>query len=94
MVVHPTRTPAGDPLVLALEDGILEVLGHEAEIVASPGTYDHKHVTRIGGVVSCVAYGPGVLEQAHQPDEWCRVEDMVNSAKVMALALLRLAAAS
>ncbi len=50
MVVHPTRTPAGDPLVLALEDGILEVLGHEAEIVASPGTYDHKHVTRIGGV--------------------------------------------
>ncbi len=94
MVVHPTRTPAGDPLVLALEDSILEVLGHEAEIVASPGTYDHKHVTRIGGVVSCVAYGPGVLEQAHQPDEWCRVEDMLNSAKVMALALLRLAAAS
>ena len=39
---------------------------------------------------SCVAYGPGVLEQAHQPDEWCRIDDMVNSAKVMALAMLRL----
>jgi succinyl-diaminopimelate desuccinylase len=90
MVVHPTRTPAGDPLVLALEDAILEVLGHDAEIVASPGTYDHKHVTRIGGVVSCVAYGPGVLEQAHQPDEWCRIDDMIGSAKVMALAMLRL----
>jgi succinyl-diaminopimelate desuccinylase len=90
LVVHPTRTPAGDPLVIALEDAILEVLGREAEIVASPGTYDHKHVTRIGGVVSCVAYGPGVLEQAHQPDEWCDVQDMVDSAKVMALAILRL----
>ncbi len=93
MVVHPTRTPAGDPLVLALEDAILEVVGHDAEIVASPGTYDHKHVTRIGGVVSCVAYGPGVLEQAHQPDEWCRIDDMIGSAKVMALAMLRLAVA-
>ena len=90
LVVHPTRTPAGDPLVIALEDGILEVLGREPTLVASPGTYDHKHVTRIGGVASCVAYGPGVLEQAHQPDEWCAIDDMVASAKVMALALLRL----
>ncbi len=55
--------------------------------VASPGTYDHKHVARIAGVESCVAYGPGELEQAHQPDEWCGVEDMVDSAKVMALTL-------
>jgi succinyl-diaminopimelate desuccinylase len=90
LVVHPMRTPAGDPLVIALEDAIFEVLGHEPTIVASPGTYDHKHVTRIGGVTSCVAYGPGVLEQAHQPDEWCGIADMVDSAKVMALAMLRL----
>ena len=90
MVVHPTPTPAGDPLVMALEDGILEVLGHDAAIVASPGTYDHKHVTRIGGVASCVAYGPGSLEQAHQPDECCGIQEMVDAAKVMALALLRL----
>ncbi len=67
------------------------VLGHSPELVASPGTYDHKHVARIAGVESCVAYGPGVLEQAHQPDEWCSIEDMVDSTKVMALALLRLA---
>ena len=73
-----------------LDRAVQAILGRPAVQIASPGTYDHKHVTRIGGVVSCVAYGPGVLEQAHQPDEWCRIEDMVNSAKVMALALLRL----
>jgi len=90
MVVHPTLTPDKDPLVQSLDQSIRTVLGHGPELVASPGTYDHKHVARIADVESCVAYGPGVLVQAHQPDEWCGVEDMVNSAKVMALTLLDL----
>jgi succinyl-diaminopimelate desuccinylase len=34
----------------------------------------------------CIAYGPGILDLAHQPDEYVVIEDMVNSAKVMALA--------
>ena len=91
MVVHPTQTPEGDPLVRALQRAIEQVLERPAELVASPGTYDHKHVARIAGVESCVAYGPGVLEQAHQPDEWCRIEDLVSATKVMALAVLELA---
>jgi hypothetical protein len=33
--------------------------GQDASLVASPGTYDHKHVARIAGVPHCVAYGPG-----------------------------------
>jgi succinyl-diaminopimelate desuccinylase len=59
-------------------------------IVASPGTYDHKHVNRIGGLESCIAYGPGILELAHQPDEYVVIDDLVASAKVMAAATLRL----
>ena len=90
MVVHPTQTPDGSPLVAALERGIEEVLGRPATRVASPGTYDQKHFSRIGNVHDCVAYGPGVLEQAHQPDEWCAIEDMVKATKVMALAILDL----
>ncbi|MEM9407219.1 MAG: acetylornithine deacetylase/succinyl-diaminopimelate desuccinylase family protein [Acidobacteriota bacterium] len=87
MTVHPTQTPDGSPLVAALERGVEHALGRTAEIVASPGTYDQKHFSRIGGVHHCVAYGPGVLEQAHQPDEWCSVEEMVRSTQVMALAI-------
>ena len=90
MVVHPTQTPRDDPLVTTLSASAREILGLEPSLVASPGTYDHKHVARIAGVESCVAYGPGELTQAHQPDEWCGVEDMVASAKVMALTLLKL----
>ena len=90
MVVHPTRTPDDSPVIAALEQSILSVLGRPAERIASPGTYDHKHVARIAGVPHCVAYGPGELELAHQPDEYCRIDDIVNATKVLALATLDL----
>ncbi len=92
MVVHPIQTAADDPLVRSLSRSIDTVLGRRPELVASPGTYDQKHVVRLGGVESCVAYGPGELEQAHQGDESCSIDDMVDAAKVMALTLLELVA--
>jgi len=90
MVVHPVRTPDASPLVASLEHNIAQVLGRRATQVASPGTYDHKHFDRIGGIRQCVAYGPGILDLAHQPDEWCGVDDLVNATKVIALSLLDL----
>ena len=90
MIVHPVRTPEGSPLVAALGRAISEVRGRDATLVASPGTYDQKHVARIAGVEHCVAYGPGILELAHQPDEWCGVRDLVDSTKILALAALEL----
>jgi succinyl-diaminopimelate desuccinylase len=90
MVVNPVRTPADSPLVPVLQRAIAEVLGREAAIVASPGTYDHKHVAR-AGVPHCVAYGPGILELAHQPDEWCGIDDLIDATKVLALTILDLA---
>ena len=90
MVVHPTRTPDDSPVIGSLDRSIRRVLGKSAELIASPGTYDHKHVARIAGVPHCVAYGPGELEQAHQPDEYCRIDDLVNATKVIALATLDL----
>ena len=90
MVVHPVRTPEGSPLVASLERHVRQVLGRRATQVASPGTYDHKHVDRLGGIRDCVAYGPGILDLAHQPDEWCGIEDLVNATKVLALTILEL----
>ncbi len=91
MIVDPVRTPADAPVIGALGHAIAGVLGREAELVASPGSYDHKHVLRKAGIENCVAYGPGVLEQAHQPDEWCSVEDLLNATRVLALSILELA---
>ena len=77
-------------MVTALEAAVTDVVGRAPELVASPGTYDHKHVVRIAGVEQCVAYGPGRLELAHQPDEWCAVDDLITATKVLALTILRL----
>ena len=93
MVVHPTRTPDDSPVIGALEHAIDRVLGRRAELIASPGTYDHKHVAKIAGVPHCVAYGPGELVQAHQPDEFTRVDDIVNATKVLALSVMELTGA-
>lgn len=90
MIVPPVRTPDGSPLVASLARGIADVVGREAALVASPGTYDHKHVTRIGGIAHCVAYGPGRLELSHQPDEWCDIDELVRATQVIALSLVDL----
>ena len=44
----------------------------------------------VGTLKNCIAYGPGILDLAHQPDEWIGVQDMVDSATVMALTLAEL----
>jgi succinyl-diaminopimelate desuccinylase len=88
--VAPVMTDADSDLVRALDRGIEEVLGQPARHVASPGTYDQKHVQRVGHLKDCVAYGPGILDLAHQPDEYVGIEDMVQSAQVMAAATAEL----
>ncbi len=90
MVVHPTRAPADSPLIAALERSIRSVLGRAAVQMASPGTYDQKHVARIAGVAHCVSYGPGILELAHQPDEYVPLDDLRDATRVLALTLLDL----
>jgi succinyl-diaminopimelate desuccinylase len=92
MTFAPTMTEPDAPVVQALDHFIHEVFGKAATHIASPGTYDQKHVTRFGHVRDCVAYGPGILDLAHQPDEWVGVDDMVASAKVMAASALTLLA--
>jgi len=90
MEVLPLMTERDAPVVSAVAEGIRQVFGREPEYVISPGTYDQKHVTRIGHLHDCIAYGPGILDLAHRPDEWVGIGDMVESAKVMAIGLDRL----
>ena len=88
--VPPTMTERDAPVVTAVSAAISEVLGFPPEYVVSPGTYDQKHIDRIGRMHNCIAYGPGILDLAHQPDEYVGVDDMIDSAKVMALTLHQL----
>lgn len=85
--VEPTMTERDAPVVGAVAGAVETVFGREAQYVVSPGTYDQKHIDRIGRLKNCIAYGPGILDLAHKPDEYVGIDDMVESAQVMALAL-------
>ncbi len=88
--VEPSISDRDGPVASTTAGAIRDVLGVEPDIVCSPGTYDQKHVDRIGKLDDCIAYGPGLLDLAHQPDEWVGIEDMCKAAKVMATAASRL----
>ena len=85
--VAPVMTAEDAPIVRSTAAAVERVLGRMPDYVVSPGTYDQKHIDRIGRLSNCIAYGPGILDLAHQPDEWVGIDDMVDSAKVMALVL-------
>jgi succinyl-diaminopimelate desuccinylase len=88
--VEPSISDRNGPVAATTAAAIQEVLATEAAIVCSPGTYDQKHIDRIGKLKDCIAYGPGMLDLAHQPDEWVGIDDMIAAAKVMALTTSRL----
>ncbi|MGB7244749.1 MAG: acetylornithine deacetylase/succinyl-diaminopimelate desuccinylase family protein [Sulfitobacter sp.] len=88
--VLPSMTDKHAPVVQTVTRAIQEVLGKMPDYVASPGTYDQKHIDRIGRLKNCIAYGPGILELAHKPDEYIGIDDMIDSAKVMAASLATL----
>jgi succinyl-diaminopimelate desuccinylase len=90
--VLPTMTEKSAPIVQTVARAIAETMGKDAQYVVSPGTYDQKHIDRIGKLKNCIAYGPGILDLAHKPDEYVGVDDMLDSAKVMGRALIELLA--
>ena len=88
--VLPVMADEDAPVVTTVSDAIHRVLGRKPEFVVSPGTYDQKHIDRIGRMKNCIAYGPGILDLAHQPDEWIGIDDMVDSARIMSVSLAAL----
>ena len=92
--VEPTLANRNGPVARTTAAAVRRVLGRDPEFICSPGTYDQKHIDRVGKLRDCIAYGPGILNVAHQPDEYVVIDDLVASAKVMTLAACSLLSAS
>jgi succinyl-diaminopimelate desuccinylase len=84
--VKPVMSDRNGPVARAAAAAIRRVMGRDPEFICSPGTYDQKHIDRVGKLRDCIAYGPGILDVAHQPDEYVLIDDLIASAQVMALA--------
>ena len=80
----------GGPWV-AVENGVVTLEGKVKSVWAKNEAI--KLAMEVDDVIAvedfhCVAYGPGILEMAHQPDEYCEVEAVVDATKVLSLVLL------
>jgi succinyl-diaminopimelate desuccinylase len=90
LIVHPTMTAPESTLVRTMREAVREIVDRDPPLIASPGTYDQKHFARLAGIEQCIAYGPGILKMAHQPDEYCEIEHLRAACKAMALGAIRL----
>lgn len=88
--VEPVLVPTDNELVRAYQQGVKNVVGHDSHFKLSPGFDDQRFVVLNGHIDTCIIYGPGVLNMAHLPDEYVPINDLVNSAKVMALSTAEL----
>ena len=76
--------------LLPFSDSVETIFGRRPQLMAALAPMIKKHVVHIASVDQCIAYRPGILSQAHVPDEHCLIEYVVNSAKVMALTVIQL----
>jgi succinyl-diaminopimelate desuccinylase len=82
-----TETPAGDPLVAALERAFPLALGRPATYGGVPGATDGTFLHATAGV-PIVTVGPGDRAIPHQRDEFVEVDDLVESARLYAAAAI------
>lgn len=57
-----------------------KVTGNQADCALCPGFLDARHFVHAG--IPCATYGPGIYENAHRPDEYIRIQDIMTAAKI------------
>lgn len=77
------RTADGAEVVARVTAAHEEVLGRTPAVYGGPYGSDLRLLTGIGGIPT-VQYGPGGARAAHAPDEWVAVDEVVESARVLA----------
>ncbi len=84
-----TELSRDHPIVDAVIDSTRKVMGNECQVGGFTGGTDAKHFMTIAGTPTIPAFGPGLLNLAHGPNERVLVEDLINASKVYALTALR-----
>ncbi len=83
-----TETPADDPIVTAVEESCRAVFGREPAYGGVPGATDGTFLNALKGI-PLVTIGAGDRELPHQANEFIRVDDLVESCRMYAGAIVR-----
>lgn len=84
----PTEIAPEHPVVGALERASAHVLGTAPRLSYFPGGTDAPYYQLTAGVPTVPSFGPGLLTSAHAPNEYVRVESVIQAAKLYAHAAL------
>ena len=94
LAVEPTLVPSDTEVVRAFQEAGLAIRGEPMRFSVSPGSDDQKFVVQKAGLEQCIVYGPGPLSVAHTSNEFQPIGDLVEGAKIMALAAWALVGSS
>lgn len=84
----PASIPADHPLVETVCGAFRDASGGEARVAGMTYGADMRLLVNEGGTPA-VLFGPGDVRQAHRPDEYVALADLVAAARTLALAALR-----
>ena len=82
-----SESPADGEVARALSASIANVKGKTASVEMCPGLLETRFYAAHG--VPAFAYGPGVLAVAHGPNEFVKLDEVVNCAAIYAETALR-----
>lgn len=84
----PSSVDPGHPLVSAAQSAARDVLGRDVPLGTMPAFTDGTH-WHLAGSACIPALGPGTLLLAHRPNEYVRVAEVVDAARIYALTAMR-----
>jgi acetylornithine deacetylase/succinyl-diaminopimelate desuccinylase family protein len=88
---NAVRFPADAELVEVLSQSIREATGHDGEQCGFLAAGDNGVFHRQG--IPALVFGPGSPAVIHKANEYCNIDDMVEAAKIYALAAMRICGA-
>ena len=84
----PASTPADASIVTTTRDAIADVVGQVPHVEGMTYGADMRLLVNEGKIPT-VLFGPGDVRQAHRPDEFVPIEDLLTVARTLAVAGMR-----
>jgi acetylornithine deacetylase/succinyl-diaminopimelate desuccinylase family protein len=84
--INPVEVNQDHPFVRILENVAKKLLPEAPTRGAFPAWTDARFFKDIAGIPTIPAFGPGLLTQAHKPNEHLRVQSIIEATKIYALA--------
>jgi acetylornithine deacetylase len=84
---EPAEIPSGHPICKVLADSFERIKHKKPLLKGHEGATDARFL--IGwGKTPTVIFGPGTIAQMHAQDEWIRIDDLLDSVKILALTIV------